>query len=165
MAKPTSGQLDIPLVWETDQVSRVVPGSGTAHRAPVPVAKPGALRLWLAVICDFGLLVLAVGGAWVEVALLGAALVPAQLAAVAAAGLLLASVLATGCLWPWRGTPGMLLVGIAFSQPLSFGRVWRVWLVWLATLPLLGVPLIISAGGRSVAERLAGAKLCAPSRN
>lgn len=159
MAKPTSGQLDIPLVWETDQAPRVSPEPGAARRASAPVEKPGVMRLWLAVICDLGLVLLAVGGAWVDAALLGAALLPAQLVIVAAAGLLLASVLSTGCLWPWRGTPGMLLLGIAFSQPLPFGRMWRVWLVWLAALPLLGVPLIISGRGRTVAERLAGAAL------
>lgn len=164
MAKPTSGQLDIPLVWETDQAPRVYPEPEAGRPAPAPVAKPGVMRLWLAVICDLGLVLLAVGGAWVAAALLGAALLPAQLVAVAAAGLLLASVLSTGCLWPWRGTPGMLLLGIAFSQPLPFGRVWRVWLVWVVTLPLLGMPLVISGGGRTVAERLAGAALCAPFR-
>ncbi|NCO69347.1 MAG: hypothetical protein GW878_02345, partial [Acidobacteria bacterium] len=157
MAKPTSGQLDIPLVWETDQVARAAPDVRGAQRATAPIGKPGVLRLWLAVVCDLGFVVLAVGGAWVGTALLGAALLPAQLAVVAVAGLLLASVLSTGCLWPWRGTPGMLLVGIAFSQPLSFGRVCRLWLVWLGMLPLLGVPLVVSGGGRTVAERLAGA--------
>jgi hypothetical protein len=64
-----------------------------------------------------------------------------------------------GCLWGWRASPGMLLVGIRFSRPIPWLRVCRLWLWWLLSLPLAGIPLLFRRRGESVAERLADGAL------
>ena len=157
---PHSGQLDIPLVWETEPA--------TANRStPAPRREPqgelaplaGTMRLWLAALADAGVAVLALGGFWGIGGLIASGLAPAQFALAGAAGLEAASVVALGCLWGWRATPGMLLVGVCFSRPIPFARACGLWLVWLASLSLLGVPLLVRRRGESVAERLAGGTL------
>jgi len=53
---PPPGQLDIPLVWETEPAAGTqgaAPAPGTAPAAAAPL--PGASRLWLAVLADAGM--------------------------------------------------------------------------------------------------------------
>ena len=157
---PPTGQLDIPLVWET--------GPAAANRgATAPRPEPpgqlaplaGTMRLWLAVLADAGVAVLALGTFWGVAGVIVFGLAPAQFALASAAGLEGASVVALGCLWGWRATPGMLLLGLCFSRPIPFAQAGRLWLFWLVSLLLLGVPLLFRRRGESVAEKLAGGTL------
>ncbi len=157
---PPSGQLDIPLVWETELAA-------VGRGAPAPRLEPqgelaplaGTVRLWLAVLADAGVAVLALGVFWGIAGLIASGLVPAQFALASAVGMEGASVVALGCLWGWRATPGMLLLGVCFSRPVPFARACRLWLLWLASLPLLGLPLLLRRRGETVAEKLAGGTL------
>ncbi|MFI5142837.1 MAG: hypothetical protein ACHQQS_05020 [Thermoanaerobaculales bacterium] len=149
-------QLDIPLMWERDaQATPPTPGSDadadarSAKRAPLG-------RLWLGALADAGVVLLAIGICWMVVDLTGASLRASQLLVAGLAGLEIASVLIVACLWAWRGSPGMLLLGLSFGQPIPFARVLPLWLAWMGSLPLAGVPLLLRRGGASVAERLAG---------
>jgi hypothetical protein len=156
---PPPEQLDIPLVWEgrERQLGRAPDGLSPDAHAP----GPGGLmwRLWLAVLADAGVIVLAVAGTVGGAAALGADLGPGQLALSGFAGLEVASVLALGCLWGWRATPGMLLVRVCFSQPLPWGKVVRLWLSWVLSMPVAGGPLLLRRRGESVAELLASGSL------
>ena len=89
----------------------------------------------------------------------GAELTPAQLVLAGLAGLEAGSVVALGCFWGWRASPGMLLAGVCFSRPIPWGRVYRLWFCWLLSLGLAGLPLLFRLRGESVAERLAGGTL------
>ncbi len=157
---PPSGQLDIPLVWETEPAAA---GRGAPAPRPEPQGElaplAGTVRLWLAVLADAGVAVLALGVFWGVAGLIASGLAPAQFALASAAGMEGASVVALGCLWGWRATPGMLLLGVCFSRPVPFARACRLWLLWLASLLLLGVPLLLRRRGESVAEKLAGGTL------
>ena len=161
---PPPGQLDIPLVWETE------PGAGTQDAPPAPASPPtatgplpGAARLWAAALVDAGLTAAAAVAFMALGAVLVGGIAPAQLALGAAAGVEAVTVVALACLWAWRATPGMLLLGVCFSQPIPFGRVCTMWLVWLLALPLGGIPLAVRRHGESVAERLAGGVLSSRS--
>ncbi len=151
-------QLDIPLVWDR-------PAAPDPHRPlePPPRAElapfGGTLRLWLAALADGGFLVLAAGVFWGVAGWWVGGLSAAQVAVAGVAGLEAASVVALGCLWGWRATPGMALVGVCFSRPISCAHVCRLWAVWLGSLLLLGLPLLFRHRGESVAERLAGGGL------
>jgi hypothetical protein len=105
------------------------------------------------------MLVLAVAGSWGLAAALGAELNAGQLVGAGLAGLEAASIVAVGCLWGWRASPGMLLARICFSRPIPWGRVCRLWLCWLLSLVVAGVPLLLRQEGESVAERLADGSL------
>jgi hypothetical protein len=154
------GQLDIPLVWEAG-TSRAKGGGfeGASPQPPPAVGRVGAWRLWLAVLADAGVIVLAVTGVWGVAAVLVGTLGRAQFMLSAAVGLEMATVLALGCLWGWRASPGMLLAGVCFTRPIPFGQTVRLWLYWLASLLVLGLPLVLRHRGVSLAERLAGGTL------
>ncbi len=157
---PPPGQLDIPLIWEARQEDPDARASGDPPRAPDRLTGAGRIwRLWLAALADGGVVVLTVAGSWGVAAALGAGLAQAQLLLAGVVGLEIASVVALGCFWGWRASPGMLLAGVCFSQPIAFGRATRLWLVWLASLPVLAVPLLLRRRGESVAERVAGGAL------
>ena len=154
---PPPGQLDIPLVWEIEPPGE---GRGAAPAEGEPPASApasaGALRLWVAALADAGITAVGVAASVALAVLLLGGISPGQSVLAAAAGVETVTVVALGCLWGWRATPGMLLVGACFSEPIAFGRVCRTWVAWLLSLPLAGVPLIVRYGGESVAERLAG---------
>jgi hypothetical protein len=154
--KPSSGQLDMPLVWELEPMpeeplARDDPFTPT--EAPPPPAGVG--RLVLAALADLGVVLLSVAAVWSIATDLGATLDPIRLAVVGAVGLEAASILAAGCLWAWRGTPGLLLLGVAFGSPLTARRAIRLWWWWMWTLPVAGLPMLLGARGRRGMERLA----------
>ncbi len=151
-------QLDVPLVWERTPPAAPPPAEHLPRRRPEPPPW-GRARLWVAALADLGVLLLALAAAWVVAAAAGAALTPAQLLPTAAAGALAAAVLGVGSLWGWRATPGMVLLGLRFADPLTLSQGRRVWLGWVLALALLGLPLIIGARGRTGAELLAGSEL------
>jgi hypothetical protein len=156
---PPPGQLDIPLVWEHGQESPPVDREDPA-RAPSSFTSFGATwRLWLSALADAGIVMLLVAGGWGVAAALGAELDGTQLVLAGLVGLEAASVVAVGCLWGWRATPGMLLVRVCFSRPIPWGRVCRLWLYWLLSLLVAGVPLLLRRRGESVAEKLADGTL------
>jgi hypothetical protein len=150
-------QLDVPLVWErgsaveTSVPGRAIPSAGAR--------RPGVLRLALVAGVDLGHLLSCIGVAWGVGELCGARLDPLQLTLSAVVGLEVAGVIAWGCLWAWRGTPGMLLSGLCFDDPLPFGRAGSVWLWWSVATCMLGLPLAVRFGGTAVVERLAGSAL------
>lgn len=151
-------QLDIPLVWELDR-----PPLEPAEGDPFPVATmsspSGPGRLLAAAVADLGACLLAIAVTGATAAACGAALRPAQLVAVALAGLVVASWVAVGGLWGWGVTPGLSLLGVGAARPLDLERSVRFWLAWLAALPLAGLPLLIGHRGERPAERLLGATL------
>jgi hypothetical protein len=152
-------RLDVPLVWDTKPEAeagrRAVPGG-----SPPEAGHPRQLlRLWLAVLADVGTIAVALVSAWLVALLVGATLAPGQLALAILTGALIATVVGVGLLWGWRATPGMVLVGLAFTAPLPLGRAAVLWLWWIASLPFAGIPLLLGRGGRCWAERLAGAPL------
>jgi len=157
---PARGQLDIPLVWETEAragADRRPPAAVPPASLPPRAAPATAGRLILAALADLGCALLAFAAAWATAVAAGASGHPGQLAAIAASSLLVAAAAGCGALWGWRGTPGMLLLDIAFVRPLPARIVPRVWVGWLVALPLGGLPLAIGrAGGRGL-ERLGGA--------
>jgi hypothetical protein len=156
---PPPGQLDIPLVWDRGEGRQDHLGDDPAPGTPTLRPLAGTYRLWLAVLVDAGLVVLAGVSGLGVVAALGAEMVPGQLVLAGLAGGELASVVALGCLWGWRGTPGMLLVGICFSAPIPWSRAIRLWLSWVLSMIVGGFPLVLRLGGESLAERLAGGSL------
>lgn len=157
---PPPGQLDIPLVWETGSDRT---GSDVPEPQHDPAAGPqplhAGLRLWVAVLADAGVVVLAVVAFWGLAAALGVTLGPLQLGLTATAGVAAASVVALGCLWGWRASPGMLLLGMCFERPIPFGRVCRTWVLWLVSILVAGLPLLVRYRGGCIAERLAGGGL------
>ncbi len=154
------GQLDIPLIWEPRPAD---PEGGARERSSRPPAgasgRAGGGRLWLAVLADAGVVVLAVAGGWALAAGLAGGLAPLQLVLAALLGLEVASVVALGCFWGWHGSPGMLLAGLCFSRPIPIGRAFALWLAWLGSLLGLGLPLVLRRRGECLAERLAGGTL------
>ncbi len=161
---PPPGQLDIPLVWATDPAD---PVREPAPAGEAPPASSGggasALRLWAGALADGVIAIVGAAGAAALAALLADAASPAALALAAVAGLEVVTVVAVGCLWGWRGTPGMLAAGVCFARPVPFGRACTLWALWLASLPLVGLPLAIRLRGESAAERLAGGALSSRS--
>jgi hypothetical protein len=101
--------------------------------------------LWVAALVDAGITAVGAAALVALAALLVESIAPGQLV--------------LGCLWGWRATPGMLVLGVCFSEPIPFGRVCRLWLVWLPSLVLAGIPLVVRRRGESAAERLAGGVL------
>ncbi len=148
-------QLDIPLVWEVEE-SPARPGPDGIPPAAGPAQPCGIGRLALASLADLGVTSLAVGAALAVAAAFGAGLGAGQFLLAAAAGGELATVVAVGCLWGWRATPGLLLVDVRADQPLALARATVLWLAWLATSPVVAVPLLIGRRGRRPVERLAG---------
>ena len=155
MKRPPREQLDVPLVWATEQADQ----PDERSKQPPVQRLAGFTRIWLAALADAGALLSFVGLAWGVAAFAGASLVPLQLLLGGFAGIEAAAALAVGCLWSFRATPGMLLMGIEFAEPLVFRRVVRLWFGWLACLALAGLPLGVGWRGRNVTERLAGARL------
>lgn len=154
MVQPGSPRLDAELAWGRDH-----------PLGPSSVPLPGgsqagtwAQRL-VAALADVGVLLLAVGLAWVLAALGGASLNPRQIIVGASLGALALAPVALACLWVWRGTPGMLLLNLGISRPLPFARAVGVAALWFVSLPLLGLPLSVRWRGESLLERLAGSRL------
>jgi hypothetical protein len=156
---PPPGQLDIPLVWGHERGAPLPNREGPSLPSSGLTSSGSLWRLWLGALADAGIVMLFAAGGWGVAAALGAELNRTQLVLAGLAGLETASVIATGCLWGWRATPGMLLLRICFSRPIPWGRVWRLWLCWLPSLLLAGVPLLFRRRGESVAERLADGAL------
>ena len=64
----------------------------------------------------------------------------------------------------WGTTPGMAWRGLRArdgERPLHFGQTALRWLGALATVALAGLPLLLTFGGRSVADRLSGSQTLA----
>jgi hypothetical protein len=151
-------QLDVPLVWDRKPADAPRPAEPPPRPAR-PAAPWSRARLWVASLADLGVVLLALAASWGTAAAAGASLVPAQLVAAGIAGALAAASLGVGVLWGWRGTPGMVLLRLGFSSPLTLAQGQRVWLGWLASLLLLGVPLLVGRRGRTGAEALAGSEI------
>jgi hypothetical protein len=157
---PPPGQLNVPLVWEHGREQPEPMAAGDSRPEPSAMTKlAGAWRLWLSALADAGMVVLAAACSWVMAAAQGVDLEPVQLVLTGLVGLEVASVVALGCLWGWRASPGMLLARVCFSRPIPWGRTCKLWAWWLLSLLLLGFPLLIRLRGESVAERLAGGNL------
>jgi len=151
-------QLNVPLVWEVEPP----PEPDARDDDPFPPGGPvtaGFGQLLAAAVLDAGVVILAVGGSWLAAAARGATLLPSQLLTAGILGLEVASVAAVTGLMGWRGTPGMLLASACFREPIALLRAATVWAAWLASLPLLGLPLLVAWGGRRVLERLGGSPL------
>lgn len=62
----------------------------------------------------------------------------------------------------WGQTPGMAWIGNAArsndDEPLSFGQALLRWFGALVTLVLVGLPLLLALGGRSLSDRLSDSK-------
>jgi hypothetical protein len=159
------GQLDIPLVWENGPGDeRRSADRGADDPPPAPAFAAGLFRLWLSTIGDAAISAVGMGVFLTIAAILGAELTLGQIALTAGAGLAAVTVIAFGSVWGWRATPGMLLLGVCFSQAIPFGRACRLWLTWMLCLPLAGLPLLVVRRGESGAERLAGGVLSRRSR-
>jgi hypothetical protein len=153
-------QLDIPLVWEAEPPP--IPLDDEPRPAEAPPVPCGVARLLVGAAADLGIVLLVLAVLWIIVALEGIVARDLQLIFLGLAGFELASVVAMGCLWGWRGTPGMLLMGVGASRPLSLGRAFGLWASWFVLLPLLGAPLAVGRRGRRLVERLAGSPLSCP---
>jgi hypothetical protein len=149
-------QLDIPLVWEREPTSERAPRPPEA--APVRLARrPCAFgRLLLAAVTDLGALLATLAAPFGVSLVAGVSANPLQALLTASAGLLAVGAIWVGCLWGWRGTPGQLLLKTCANQPLTLGRAAALWLSWTATLPVLGLPLLIGRPGGRLVERVAG---------
>lgn len=152
-------QLDIPLVWERERASECTP----AKREPVSVLRrpdfPSPAwrgKVFLAAVADFGFALLAAVLAGTVALFVGAALAPVQLAIAGLAGIQVTGTAAVAILWVWRGTPGMLLMGVHFGTALELGRAASVWVLWALSLPLAGLPWLIH---RRILERVARAPI------
>ncbi len=166
----TEAPESLPLfgAGSTATESRRLHAVPAAERAAPATASAGAGRRWLAGLGDLALhsavFVLLLAGARALGAEVGAA-------ALAPAGvtLLLFSLLYTVLpLAFWGQTPGMSWAGIASGsidgEPLSFGQSFRLWLGGLLTLALVGLPALLVFGGRSLSDRLGGARTFAAAR-
>lgn len=156
-------QLDIPLVWDTTDAPE------PPHTPRQAVLQQGddssstwRVRVLLASVADAGLTLVLCAVTGAVAVLAGADLTPGQLAAVVLGGVEIVSIVAVASLWAWRGTPGMLLMGLNFASPLDFARAAKVWALWLIFFPLAGAPLLLSRG---LLERAAQARIsCQPTR-
>lgn len=146
-------QLDIPLVWDVDPPA---PAEGPSPRSARPPAPVGVGRLVVAALADLGVTLVALAISWLVAAAAGG-LDTVQLSLASIVGIEVATIVGVGCLWGWRGTPGLLLLGVGFDHPLVLGRATALWLLWLLALPLAGLPLWV--GRRKLAERLGDAAL------
>ena len=161
---PPPGQLDIPLVWATDPADQLREPAPTGDAPPAPSGRSAsAFRLWAGALADGVIAIAGAAGAAALAALAADAVSPAAIALAAVAGLEVVTVVAVGCLWGWRGTPGMLAAGVCFARPVPFGRACTLWGLWAASLLLGGIPLAIRFRGESAAERLAGGALSSRS--
>jgi hypothetical protein len=158
-------QLDVPLVWEVEPAPPVAPRADDPFPENRPPPPAGAGWLLLAAAADAGILASLVGGGWALAALCGAQLKPLQLAAAGLLGGEVATILAVTCLFGWRGTPGMLLATLNFSVPATLPRSFGLWAAWAASLPLLGLPVIVGGRGRRAVERLAGGPVIRRARS
>lgn len=151
-------RLDVPLVWDLG----AQPDSSLQDQAQASdrrVQGHPRLRLIAAAPLDIAFVLTCLGLVWVTALWFGAGGNEAQATAVVPVGLELAAVIGLGCLWAWRGTPGMLVCSVVFAEPLSFRRAVGWLVVWSAAIWLLGLPLVVGPRGGSLAERLAGSDL------
>jgi hypothetical protein len=149
-------QLDIPLVWEQN------PDEPPKERDEFPETASRPFRfwqLWLATLADLGFVLACLLVALLTVIIVGEWSGLATGVFASGLALELAFVIALASLWAWRGTPGMLLMGLAFDQPLPLLRAIRVLFFWASSLFLAGIPLIIKRRGQTLAERLADAPI------
>lgn len=62
----------------------------------------------------------------------------------------------------WGRTPGMTLAGLRArdqaTRPLTFGQTALRWVGGVLTAILLGLPLLLALGGRSLADRISGSE-------
>jgi hypothetical protein len=151
-------QLDIPLVWEAPPGGAAAPPKTQAPPRQ-PLRACSSLRLLVAALGDLGLALVLFALVGVVALAFGAVLSPGQLVLLALAGTELASTVAVGCLWGWRATPGMALLGANFVRPLTLQRSWMVWLAWFVLLPVAALPLLAAPRGRRPLERLARAEV------
>lgn len=144
---------DAELAWGREQ--------RPVAKADRPVVRRAG-RLWqvvLAALADLGVLLFAVAAAWLVASFGGASLGPLQIVLGAVLGAFALAPVALACVWAWRGTPGMLLLGFCGSRAIPFSRAVWVCAVWFVCLPLLALPMAVRWQGRSVFERLAGVEL------
>lgn len=78
--------------------------------------------------------------------------------AVVSLGLLTAWV-EVSCLWFFRKTVGMHLVGVRFEKALKLKRAVAVWLVMLMAAPLFVLPLLAGGTGARWLEKVGGSSL------
>lgn len=153
-------QLDIPLVWELDGPPRARRSADDPFHTPTNDAGPSSTgRIWVAALADIGAMLLALAAAWGVAAAAGAELAPPQLLIAALAGIEAGTLAGAACVWAWRATPGMLLLHVAFVEPLAPRRALRLWFAWLLALALLGLPVLVGRRGRRVVERIGGAEI------
>ena len=147
-----------------ERLLRAVPLPGDTPAAP----RVGIGRRLVAGVGDLalhgGIFVLMLAGA----RLLGSEITPSALLPTAL-GLLLFSLLYTVLpLAFWGQTPGMSFAGIVSSsidgEPLSFGQSFRLWLASLLAVLFAGLPTVIAPRGRSLSDRLAGARTLPAAR-
>lgn len=141
-----------------DRRLHAVPPPSPAERGP----RAGFARRMLGGLGDLALqaavYVLMLAGA----RLLGSEITPAALAPAGIALLLFSLLYTVLPLAFWGQTPGMSWAGIvsrsADGEPLSFGQSFRMWLAGLLSLLLVGLPTLIAPRGRSLCDRIAGAR-------
>ncbi len=139
-------------------------GAGEAR----PVVRAGAGRRLLAGLGDLALhaavFVLMLAGA----RLLGSEITPTALLPTAIGLLLFSLVYTVLPLAFWGQTPGMSFAGIVSSsvdgEPLSFGQSFRLWLASLLAVLFAGLPTLIAPRGRSLSDRIAGARTLPAAR-
>lgn len=148
-------QLNIPLVWEQNADESPSPREGPPlnEMQYSPVFR--IWQLWLAALADLGFLLACLFVALLAVIMAGGWSGTAVFVFAWGLALDLAFVIALAGVWAWRGTPGMLLMGLAFTQPLPLSRAAKVLFFWGGSLLLVGIPLVIKRRGQTLAERLA----------
>ncbi len=160
---PPPGQLDIPLVWATEPPGEMPEPAPGVEPSPPPEREGSAFRLWAGGLADAAILAASAAAAVGAAAVLASGVSPAGGALAALAGIEVVTVIALGCLWGWRGTPGMLAAGVCFAHPIPFGRACRLWGLWSLSLALVGLPLALRVRGECGAEWLAGSPLSSRS--
>ena len=156
---PPPGQLDIPLVWEHGQERPPADREDPARAPKRPTSFGATWRLWLSALADLGILMFFAAVGWGVAAAVGAELAAPQLLLAGLAGLEAASVVAVGCLWGWRATPGMLVVGICFARPIPGGECAGSGCAGCCRCWSPGFRCCVRRRGESVAESLADGAL------
>jgi hypothetical protein len=130
-------------------------GEAPASRAPLP--SPRLSERWLAGLADCVLHVAVIAGGLVAESLLGLQPGLRQWPGFLVFLLAFSFLYTTVPLAFWGTTPGMAWRGLRArdgERPLHFGQTALRWVGALATVALAGLPLLLSFGGRSLADRL-----------